>query len=354
MVGRVEGRILLVDDEPTNREMVSMLLEELDYEVYTAVNGKEGIEQACALKPDLILLDVEMPIMNGMDACEKIKSMPEIASIPIIFLTGLSDERRLEMAFKLGAVDYLVKPVRLMELTARVQTHISHYYLQQKLEDRVDEKTKEINDMRETALRVVATLAETRDPETGAHIKRVQHYCRVLAKEMYLQGIYPEVVTPDFVEAIYHSSPLHDIGKVGIPDAILLKPGKLTPEEFTVMKTHSQLGYEALTAAKGEGAVDYFLDMAADIALFHHARFDGKGYPSQAQAQDIPVAGRIVSLVDVYDALTSARCYKPMFTHEQAKDIILGEMDGAFDPEILEIFLYLEDAFKDIHDQYLD
>ncbi len=348
------GTILLIEDNSINRDMLTALLQELEYQVFSAENGLIGIEKTKQIHPDLILMDIEMPIMNGMEACAQIKSIPEISDIPIIFLTGLAGEKRLEKAFELGAVDFLVKPVRMVELKARVSTHISHYHLLSDLEQLVVEKTQEINDLRETALRVVATLAETRDPETGAHIKRVQHYSRLLANELLAQGIYADIITPKFVESIYYSSPLHDIGKVGIPDAILLKPGKLTAEEFEIMRTHASLGYEALSATKGENVVDYFLDMAADIALYHHARFDGNGYPTKAKGQEIPIAGRIVALVDVYDALTSARCYKPMFSHEQAKEIMVEEMNGAFDPKIFEIFLYLEDKFIDIHDKFLD
>lgn len=350
----VPGKILLVDDNPQNLGVLTGILKAEKHTVLVATDGKRALEVANKAKPDMILLDIMMPGMDGIEVCNKIKEIYELRDIPIIFITALSDSDNISVAFAAGGVDYIVKPIRAEEVIARVRAHMQLYKMRRNLEIQVEVKSQEIMDTKTIALRAVANLAETRDPETGAHLQRVQLYIRQLARELQNSGLYKDEITEHYIQDLYDSSPLHDIGKVGIPDKILLKPARLTDKEFEIMKTHSQIGYYSLRRAKIPGRDNSFLDVGADIAYFHHEKWNGLGYPKGLKGEEIPLAGRLMAFVDVYDALTSQRVYKKAYTHEKSRDIMFDSMDGSFDPQITKMFLNIEDWFKDISEKYRD
>lgn len=349
------GKILLVDDNPQNLGVLTGILKSENHTILVATDGKRAIEVARNAKPDLILLDIMMPGLDGIEVCNRIKTeVPEIAEIPIIFITALSDTDSITTAFASGGVDYIVKPIRAEEVIARVRSHLQLFKMKRALESQVELKNQEIMDTKAIALKAVANLAETRDPETGAHLQRVQLYIRQLARELQKESPYAVNIDDNYIQDLYDSSPLHDIGKVGIPDKILLKPGRLTDKEFDIMKTHSQIGYFSLKRAKIPGRDNSFLDVGADIAYAHHEKWDGSGYPRGLSSTEIPLAGRLMAFVDVYDALTSQRVYKKAFTHEKSTHIMFQEMTGHFDPEIIRVFLKIEDWFKDVSEKYRD
>ncbi len=349
------GKILLVDDNPQNLGVLTAVLKAEQHTILVATDGKRAIEVAKKAKPDMILLDIMMPGMDGIEVCNLIKAIPDLKEIPIIFITALSDTDSITNAFASGGVDYVVKPIRAEEVLARVRAQMQLYFMRKQLEAQIEIKSQEIMDTKTIAIKAVANLAETRDPETGAHLQRVQLYIRELARELRKANpSYNDLITDNYIQDLYDSSPLHDIGKVGIPDKILLKPGKLTDQEFEIMKTHAQIGYFSLRRAKIPGREDSFLNVGADIAYAHHEKWDGSGYPRKIKGTDIPLAGRLMAFVDVYDALTSQRVYKKAFSHQKSRGIMLEEMKGHFDPEIITVFLSIEEWFKEVAEKYRD
>jgi putative two-component system response regulator len=354
--------VLVVDDTPQNLMLMSALLGE-HYRTKVAIHGERALEIASQTPaPDLILLDVVMPGMDGYEVCRRLKANPATAAIPVIFLTGNTDTQDQERAFSVGAVDFITKPVVGPVVLARVRTHVelktsrdalnARYHT---MEELVEARTREVIAIQDVTIRLIGSLAETRDNETGNHIRRTQNYVRVLARRLSAQPRYAATLTTAVIESLYKSAPLHDIGKVGIPDHILLKPGKLTAEEFEVMKTHTTLGREAIERAERDLGVEVaFLRFAKEIAQSHQEKWDGSGYPEGLAGEAIPLSARLMALADVYDALISRRVYKPPFTHEDALAVIAKGRGTHFDPDVYDAFLDVADEFLRIAQQYAD
>jgi putative two-component system response regulator len=356
--------LLIVDDVVDNIALLSSLLKD-EYRTKIATNGEKALKIAQADDPvDLILLDIMMPGMDGYEVCQHLKTDARTRNIPIIFLTAMTQTEDEERGLRLGAVDYITKPISPPILLARVQTHLALKRAQDELRDqnavlerKVAERTREIAAVQDVTILAMASLAETRDNETGNHIRRTQNYVRVLADRLRDHPRFEEVLTEEHVDLLYKSAPLHDIGKVGVPDSILLKPGRLTEEEFEVMKLHTTYGRDAIRAAEGkleDLPSQSFLRFAREIAYSHQEKWDGTGYPEGLSGDDIPFSARLMALADVYDALISRRVYKPAFTHEEAVRII-GEGRGShFDPDLVDAFLEAEQEFREIARQYAD
>lgn len=354
--------VLVVDDTPDNLSLVSGLLKDL-YKVKVANSGERGLRIASADEaPDLILLDIMMPGMDGYAVCRQLKADPKTADIPVIFLTAKSQVEDEQMGLEIGAVDYITKPISPPILLARVATQITLKaaadFLRDKntyLESEVQKRTREVQVVQDVTIMAMASLAETRDNETGNHIRRTQNYVRVLASKLAMQSGFAAALDADTIELLYKSAPLHDIGKVGIPDAILLKPGKLTAEEFEVMKTHTTLGRDAIVAAeKLIDAPSTFLRLAREIATYHQEKWDGTGYPEGLAGEAIPLSARLMAVADVYDALISRRVYKPPFPHEKAVAIILEGRGKHFDPAMVDAFMEVEPEFHAIAERFSD
>lgn len=353
--------ILVVDDVPDNIILLSNLLKNL-YQIKISTNGEKAFEVAKASKPDLILLDVMMPVLDGYETCRRIKENEGLKDIPIIFLTAKDSKDDEKKGFDLGAADYMTKPVNAPVLLSRIKTHLdlkkTRDLLKRKtvcLEEEIYKRTKEINLLHEVSIMAMAALAETRDNETGMHLQRTKLYVKELAE--YLSGVekFKGVLGNETIELIAASAPLHDIGKVGIPDHILLKPSALTAEEFEIVKQHIRLGGDAITQAEQlMGNRGIFLSYAKEIVYFHHERWDGRGYLHGLKGEEIPLSARIMSVADVYDALVSKRVYKAAYSHEDAVQIILNESGKQFDPDIVHAFLACQEQFKKIHNENQD
>ncbi len=351
--------VLIVDDTPDNITLLCSLLGGM-YKNKVATNGPKALQIAFADPPELILLDIMMPGMDGYEVCRQLKENPKTANIPVIFLTAKSQEDDETRGFELGAVDYITKPIVPPILMARVHTHIS---LQQarlslarhneELEQQVDERTKQLAALQEALITAMASMAETRDNDTGHHIRRTQLYMQALCDELSMHEDYKEFLTEPMRKVIYKSAPLHDIGKVGVPDRILLKPGRLTPEEFEEMKKHTVYGKDTITAAEKElTAPELFLEIARDIAYSHHEKWDGSGYPEGISGTNIPIPARLMALADVYDALINKRVYKNAIPHQEAMDIILAGRGAHFDPNVVDAFVRIKDKFASIAEFY--
>ncbi len=317
-MGVAKPTILVVDDTPDNLSLMMELLDG-DYRVKLANGGERALKLAeMAPHPDLILLDVMMPGMDGYEVCQRLKAMPQTRDIPVVFLTAKSDVEDETKGLEIGAVDYITKPISPPIVLARVKIHLAlkaHAdFLRDKsdfLEAEVSKRTREVVAIQDVTILAMASLAEMRDSDTGNHIRRTQHYVRALASKLSTHPRFRNYLTPPVISSLYKSAPLHDIGKVGIPDSILLKPGKLTADEFDIMKTHTTLGHEAIAHAEKEmGANVEFLTMAKEITYSHHEHWDGSGYPEGLRGDAIPISARLMALADVYDALISRRVYK--------------------------------------------
>ncbi|WP_461207393.1 HD-GYP domain-containing protein [Clostridium sp. DL1XJH146] len=348
-----QNTIMIVDDTEMN---ISILVDALgdDYDLVIAINGVEALELMKEEKPDLILLDIMMPEMDGYTVLQKMNEDISNSNIPVILLTAIIDSESKAKGFSLGAVDYVTKPFELLEVKLRVKTHLelkaARELLQnqnENLERKVRERTKQLEKSQLATIYCLAALAETRDAETGNHIKRTQFYVRELALQLRKMGFYLDELTDEFIDLLYKSSPLHDIGKVGVKDEILLKPGKLTRYEFEEMKKHTVYGKDTLEIGEKELGDNSFLKLSKDIAYMHHEKWDGNGYPQGLKGEEIPLAGRLMALADVYDALISKRVYKEGFSHEKAVEIIIEGRANHFDPNIVDAFLQIEDRIKD-------
>nr|WP_321401570.1 two-component system response regulator [uncultured Desulfobacter sp.] len=346
-------RVLVVDDVETN---VDILVEALgdDYHVCVAMDGESALEIIEDTPPDIILMDIMMPGMDGYEVCERLKSKTATRDIPIVFLTALSEEENEAKGLALGAVDYITKPFRAALVKARVKNHLELKQHKDHLENLVAKRTREVLLTQEISMECIGTLAEFRDPETGGHIKRTQHYIKALADQLKTLPQFRRILDEETIDRIYKCAPLHDIGKVAIPDTILKKPGKLTKEEFDVMKTHTTHGYEVLLSAKTRLDTGNYLKCAAAIALTHHEKWDGSGYPKGLSADNIPVEGRLMAIADVYDALVSRRVYKAPTPHSQAIAIILEGRGTHFDPEMVAVFKQHAETFRAIAIEFAD
>ena len=324
--------ILIVDDDDLAAEMLANALAQFGHQVASARNGREALELMRSGLYRLVVSDWEMPEMTGIELCRRIRQRYSSGYVYIILLTARRGTLNIVEGLNAGADDFISKPFEPQELCVRI---------------RAGERILSL-ESREVTIFSLAKLAESRDQETGEHLERIREYSRILAEHLSSQEKYRDEVDGDYVQLIYMTSPLHDIGKVGIPDRILLKAGPLNAEEFEVMKRHAVMGSETLGAAAAMHPEAKFLCMARDIARSHHERFDGSGYPDGLAGVEIPLCGRIVALADVYDALTTKRIYKPAFSHEKARGIILDGIGSHFDPEIVKAFLANEDCFVDI------
>jgi putative two-component system response regulator len=354
--------ILVVDDTPDNLTLVSNLLKK-DYRVRVAINGEKALRIACSESPpDLILLDVMMPVMDGYEVCQRLRSGSLTAEIPIIFLTAKSEVEDERKGLSLGACDYITKPISPPILEARVKTHLAAKahadFLMDKaayLESEVARRTREVSAIQDVTIQAMASLAETRDTDTGNHIRRTQFYVKALASKLKTHPNFSVYLTDSVVEMIFKSAPLHDIGKVGIPDRILLKEGRFEPAEFEIMKTHTTLGRDAIQAAENSlGLQVAFLSIAKEIAYAHQEKWDGSGYPEGLEGNAIPISARLMAVADVYDALISRRVYKDSIPHEQAIAIIEEGKGSHFDPDMVDAFMAIQDEVKAIADRYAD
>ncbi|MCX7101431.1 MAG: response regulator [Methylobacter sp.] len=342
---RARNNVLIVDDTPENLRLLAIAMLSEGYLVRVAPNGEMAIAMAIAETPDLVLMDIDMPGMDGYEVCDVFKANPQLKEVPIIFLSALHDTNAKVVAFDHGGVDYATKPFILEELLARVSTHIELNSLRQELEQRnlslkhtISDQEHEINAAQMSTIVALAKLAESRDDDTGMHIDRVGSFSRRLAQAAQNHASQKAEIDDHFVEMIYHASALHDIGKVGIADAILKKPGKLKPEEFEIMKTHPVIGFETLNAVLKIYPNNPMIGMGTDITKSHHEKWNGSGYPQGLKGKNIPLSARIVAIADVYDALRAKRPYKAPFSHEQAVEIIQEGCGEHFDPELVSIF----------------
>lgn len=358
-----KATVLVVDDTPANLSLMTGLLRDI-YKVKAAIDGEKALRIAQSdAPPDLILLDIMMPGMDGYEVCRRLQANPVTRDIPIIFLTakaGIEDEK---MGLELGAVDYITKPISPPIVLARVRNHLalkaSADFLRNKadfLEAEVVRRTAEVMAIQDVTIMAMASLAETRDSDTGNHIRRTQHYVKVLAQHLRKHPRFASVLDDDrYIALLFKSAPLHDIGKVGIPDRILLKPGKLTFEEFEIMKTHTTLGRDAIQAAEEHlGMKVEFLNLAKEIAYGHQEKWDGSGYPQGAAGEAIPVGARLMAVADVYDALISRRVYKEGMPHDKAAAIIVQGRGQHFDPDIVDAFVAVQDQFIAIAQRFAD
>lgn len=353
--------ILCVDDSPTNLLLLVELLKG-SYRVKTAVNGPQALHIVTASPPDLILLDVMMPDMDGLEVCRRLKADPACRDIPVLFLTAKIQVEDEAYGLNLGAADYIHKPISPPILHARVRHHLeikknkellqdrNHY-----LEEEVSRRISEIKRMQDATIHVITTLAEFRDEETGNHIRRTQEYIRLLVDKMRILPEHDAYLTASRGLQIVNSAPLHDVGKVAIPDTILLKPGRLTPEEFEIMQQHAVRGDEILSQAmKNLGNTGGFLEIARQIARSHHEKWNGSGYPDGLAGVDIPLPARMMAVADVYDAIRSERPYKKPLSHEDAFTILSEGRGQHFDPQIVDIFLEFGAQVQQIRAQWDD
>jgi putative two-component system response regulator len=321
--------VLIVDDDPLALAMLTKTLRQAGHAVERAGDGVEALDVLRATRTRLVLCDWDMPRMNGLQFCRAVREMDLPGYVYVILLTAHDKPEEKVRGLTAGADDFVTKPYHPDELLARVST---------------GERVLSL-ETRDVAIFAMAKLAESRDTDTGAHLERVRAYSRILAQHLAAVDKFRHQISAEYIRLIYQTSPLHDIGKVGIPDSVLLKPGRLEPAEFEVMKTHASIGARTLDAALQTFPGVTFLQMAREIAATHHEKFDGTGYPAGLRGQDIPLSGRIVAVADVYDALTSERPYKRAFSHDEARNIILKDSGTHFDPDVVEAFHKCEEKF---------
>ena len=354
--------ILIVDDSPENLTVLSELLQP-GHRVRAATSGEKALRIAGSPpRPDLVLLDVMMPGMDGYEVFARLRADPQTQDIPVIFVTAMDSTEAEIRGLDVGAVDYIAKPIVPQILLARVHTQLElkqardwlkdqNAYLERELARRMSENLV----VQDVSIHALAHLAEIRDPETGNHLRRTQGYVRTLAEYLKEHPRFRDFLSERIIDQLAKSAPLHDIGKVGIPDHILLKPDKLTPEEWEIMKTHAKLGSDAIEQAErdAERQVD-FLVLAKDIAHHHHEKWDGSGYPDGLGGDDIPIAARLMALADVFDALISRRVYKPPMPFEEASAMILAGRGSHFDPDVVDAFSAQFAEFCAIAKRYRD
>jgi putative two-component system response regulator len=331
-------RVLAVDDDRDALELLRHALVQFGYEVTTAANGADALDKVKEGQFSVAIVDWEMPVMTGPEFCRQVRERLSSHYTYIVLLTSRTGTRNVVEGLRAGADEFLTKPFDPHELYVRL---------------RVAERILSL-ESKDVLIFSMAKLAEARDPETGAHLERMREYCHVLATHLCHSTSFRNQLDGDYVQLLHLTSPLHDIGKVGIPDSILLKPGPLTPAEFEVMKQHALIGGQTLAAAADAYPQARYLQIARDIAMTHHEKFDGSGYPYGLRGQQIPLCGRIVAVSDVYDALTTPRVYKPAYTHEVARGIIVEGRGKHFDPEIVDAFLDIEEQFLGIKERFSD
>ena len=356
-----KSTVLVVDDTPDNLTLIAGLLKE-KYRLKVANSGAKALSIARTSPPDLILLDIMMPEMSGYEVCEALKSDDTTKEIPIIFLTAqidMEDERR---GIEMGAVDYITKPFSGPVVMARVATHLkikaaadflkdNNEYLEQE----VLRRTSDMIGIQDTTILVMASLAEARDAEASNHLRRTQAYVKAIAQKLTEHPRFREFLTDATIDLLFRAAPLHDVGKGGIPDRILLKPGKLTPEEFETIKTHTTLGRDAIAHAWPRMGMDVpFLDLAREMAYSHQEKFDGTGYPQGLGGDDIPISARIMAVADVYDALIAHKPWRKRIDRDAAREIMIEGRASHFDPDVLDAFLEIEQDISAITARFPD
>jgi putative two-component system response regulator len=346
-------RIMVVDDIPENLTLIKTMLNAKGFNVVAFPSGALALRAAERIAPDLVLLDITLPEMDGYEVCRRFKADARLQDVPIIFLSAMNDIADKVAAFKAGGVDFITKPFQFDEVHARVTTHLKIRSLQSRLEyqnahlqELVDAKVKELSEAHLATIFAIAKLSESRNEDTGKHLERVQIYCHCLAKKIMIDSPYAgQIKQADYPDLIYHASPLHDVGKIAIPDHILLKPEKLSPDELVIMKSHAMIGAATLRAIDSAHHHNAVLQMGIDIAGAHHERWDGAGYPLGLAGEDIPLSARIMAVADVYDALRSDRCYKRAIAHAEVVAIIQADRAAHFDPIVVDAFTALEEEF---------
>lgn len=351
-------KLLIVDDSKTDSMMLRTMLK--DYDLRIAFDGIEAMELLEREKDiDMMILDINMPRMNGFEVLEVIRAKPRYYDVTTLILTNYDEVDNEIRGLELGDVDYIRKPLNLRALLKRIELHTRLISAQKALEQHnseletaVSERTRELNLTRDVTIHALIGLLEIRDIESSNHTKRTQWMMKAMCEQLRRGNAYHFIMTDAFINDLFNTSPLHDIGKVGIPDNILLKPGKLTPEEFEIMKKHTTYGVDALKQA-GDGITELsFIRTALDIIGSHHEKFDGSGYPAGLCGKDIPLAGRLMAIIDVYDALVNQRVYKPAYDHEEAMEIIASGRGKHFDPDIVDAFFEIENGIHSIAERF--
>lgn len=364
----MKSTILIVDDILLNRIMLEKLILELGHRVLMAENGQVALELIMKDKPDLILLDIIMPVMNGFEMLMSLQSDKNLSSIPVLIISAVDDMDDIVKGIELGAADFLVKPFNLAMLKVRINTCLEKKYendieryslehikaVNMSLLERVNKQVQDITQSQVGMIFAMCKIAESYDSETAMHLKRIREYCKALAVSLQAIGKYSDIIDDSFIETLYQASPLHDIGQISIDDYILNKPSKLSTKEFECMKEHTQKGAEALLEVYSRFSSNQLLYMGAQIAQYHHEKWDGSGYPNGLKGDNIPLSARILALGDVYDALRSKRPYKEAFSHEESVNIILAGAGTHFDPNIVQSFLNIEDTFLQIREKFHD
>jgi putative two-component system response regulator len=345
-------RIALVDDDLTSLALGKGIMSE-HYDVVTIPSGEKLFQFLNRGRPDLILLDVDMPVIDGYDTMRKLQAQPESRDIPVIFLTSMSDTSSEIEGLSLGAVDYISKPFSPPLLLKRLELHLKMVAQQNELinynnnlQEMVKARTKTVLDMQNSVIKIVANLVESRDEITGGHVERTRQYLSLLLDGLVSMNLYTREVEGWNRDFFLQSSQLHDVGKISIPDRILMKPDKLTPEEFEQMKNHALFGVQIIEAMQAETPESSFLQHAKILAGNHHEKWNGTGYPYGLEGKDIPLGGRLMAIADVYDALISARPYKRPFTHDEAAKIIIDGSGAQFDPDLVKVFIAVADKFS--------
>jgi putative two-component system response regulator len=360
--------ILVVDDNALNLETITRRLDRFGFHTFKAESGAQAFRILENFTVDLILLDVMMPEMDGYEVLERLKHSDQWQHIPVVMVSALEEEESVVRCIEAGADDYLTKPVNAVLLRARVNNSLNKKRLydrdkqyrnelecyNQQLKYKVATQVKEITSAQMAMIFATSKLAESKDPETGAHLDRIRIFSKVLSEYLAQNSTYKNIITPDYIECIYAASTLHDIGKVGIPDSVLLKPGKLLESEWEIMRKHTIIGANTLRAVVEKHPGNAFIRMGIEIAESHHEKWDGSGYPYGLKGEEIPLSARILAMADVYDALTSVRCYKEAFSHERSRQIIVDGAGKHFDPQIVDAFLNCEDQFIRIKKEFKD
>lgn len=355
----VMSKILIADSNEADLKILELILTREGHEVESVQASQDAMMKIVEYPYDLILIDIELCDPDGYELCREIKKMKDRCEIPIIFINEQDDTYSISKGFDCGAIDYLTKPFREAEVKVRVQTHTRLNNLQRELhqknkslEKKVQKQVQIIADTQMATIFSLAKLAQSRDDETGLHLERVQRFCYLLTEDLMKNSSYSNYIDETFQKNILHASPLHDIGKVGIPDKILLKPGKLTAEEFEVMKTHTLIGAETLELVNNKFGNNEFIRMGIEIARYHHERWDGKGYPHKLAGTEIPLAARIMSIADVYDALRAERVYKSWYSQDKACAIIIEGSGTQFDPVLVSSFIRTADKFDKVFKEW--
>jgi len=360
--------LLIVDDNEMNRDLLMRRLDNMGFQLSFSVNGKEALDMLREHSFDLVLLDIMMPVMDGYETLKHMQEDAAMRRVPVIVITALDDVESAVRCIEKGAVDYLTKPFNPVLLKARVGACLERKHLDDQgeryriqiersnehLSEQVRAKVHEISQSQLAAIFAMSKLAESRDPETGEHLERMREYCKILSEQLCRMPKYRSVIDRDFVDNIYAASPLHDIGKVGIEDSVLLKPGKLSDDEWVLMKRHSLIGAETLREVDRQHPGNAFIHTGIAIAESHHEKWDGSGYPYGLSGEAIPLVARILALGDVYDALTSKRCYKEAFSHDKSHDIIAEGSGTHFDADVVLAFFETENEFRRVQEAFQD